>query len=170
MSILSFSSDTPEEGVRSHYRGSWAICNVVVAGTWTQDHQSVLLTTSHLSSPFIAILNGYEGTTPCGFDLHLHMFVVFLPSSENCCQVLYLLICWCNGSFCGLCTFACRYMWKPEVNITSCSLDSFHLDFWDMLSHWHEACQLETLTSPRDLPVSAASDCKYLTPCLTCFS
>jgi hypothetical protein len=44
VSTLSLSSDTPEEGIRSHYR--W-VSHHVVAGTWTQDvlkAQSVLLT------------------------------------------------------------------------------------------------------------------------------
>jgi hypothetical protein len=42
LSTLSLSSDTPEEGIRSHYR--WVVSHHVVTRNWTQKEQPVLLT------------------------------------------------------------------------------------------------------------------------------
>jgi|UPI00001EB4E7 hypothetical protein len=69
VSTLWLSSDTPEEGIRSHYRGCESPCGGWELNLGPLEEQLVLLTSSHLSSPeFLSYktlsLQGSEGATP----------------------------------------------------------------------------------------------------------
>lgn len=96
---------------------------------------------------FIAILKECEGTSHCGFDLHLHLLVghlCFFPSSEKFKSFNCFLICWCKYVLLNVCV-------RLHVVISE-ARSQCHMLFlrclppWVLrhgLSHWPRTCQLK---------------------------